>query len=322
MTVLITGGAGFIGSHLIDALFAQGHAIVCVDDLSLGRVENIAHHRGRSSFTFVKFNVLDKDSLRALFAQHQFDCVFHMAANSDIQQGARQVNVDLDNTFLTTFAILECMRDAGTKRIVFASTSAIYGELGMPLHEDVGPLFPISYYGAAKLASEAYISAFCENCGMQAWIARFPNVVGERATHGAMFDFISRLEHDPRTLDILGDGTQKKPYLYVRDLVEGILFIWRHAVGKVNCFNLGVDSATTVRRIAEIVVEEMGLDNVAFAFTGGDRGWVGDVPRFQYDLTKVHALGWKAGRSSDEAVRTAVRAELNDRKRRGKVSEK
>jgi UDP-glucose 4-epimerase len=231
-----------------------------------------------------------------------------MAANSDIQQGSSNLNIDLEKTFMTTIRTLDCMRKNNVKNFIFASSSAIYGEHSAPLCEDSGPLLPISFYGAAKLASEAYISAFCENCTMQAWIFRFPNVVGGRATHGALYDFINRLIKNPQELSILGDGTQEKPYLHVSDLIEGILFGWKQAHEQINLFNLGVEDSTTVTKIAQIVVEEMGLRNVNFNYTGGDRGWVGDVPRFQYSLEKIRALGWKAHKKSDEAVRSAARA--------------
>lgn len=310
MRILVTGGAGFIGSHLIDYLLAEKHRVVCVDDLSLGSMDNIAHHVGCGQFTFVKLNLLEEQALDRLFAEHGFEHVFHMAANSDIQEGAANLRVDLEKTFFTTFSTLSCMRRHGVKNILFASSSAVYGERDTPLREDSGPLFPISFYGAAKLAAEGYITACCENFGMRAWIFRFPNVVGERATHGVIYDFIRRLRDNPQELHILGDGTQKKPYLYVKDLVEAMLFVWRRAGEKINCFNIGTDSETTVSTIADIVVEEMGLANVRYRYTGGCRGWIGDVPRFTYDLRKINALGWKAGRTSDEAVRHAVRAFL------------
>jgi UDP-glucose 4-epimerase len=311
MNILITGGAGFIGSHLADALLAAGHQVTAVDDLSCGREANIAHLIAHPRFQFIKLDVCDEQGLDGVFSRGSFATVFHMVANSDIQAGAKQLDLDLNRTFLTTFSVLRSMKQHGVKSLVFASTSAVYGELAGALREDAGPLFPISFYGAAKLASEAFVSAWVANFGIQAWIARFPNVVGERTTHGVVFDFINRLTDDPKRLTILGDGKQCKPYLYVKDLVEGILFIWERAKEPLNYFNLGVDSDTTVRRIAEIVVEEMHLRDVEFTFTGGDRGWVGDVPRFEYDLGKVHQLGWKARRTSDEAIRLAVQAELS-----------
>lgn len=315
MKLLITGGAGFIGSHLIDALLREGHDVVCVDDMSLGRKEHIAPFLSDGRFSFFELNVNDADALRAVFAKHHFDCVFHLAANSDIKKGREDTSIDLNRTFLTTFSVLDRMREAGVKRIVFASTSAVYGELQETLHEDIGPLFPISLYGAAKLASEGYITAFGENYGIQAWMFRFPNVVGERTTHGIIHDFIAKLDANPQELIVLGDGTQRKPYLYVKDLIDGILFGWKGSTDRINCFNLGVDDAVTVTRIAEIIIEEMGLTGVAITYTGGDRGWVGDVPFFSYNLSRINALGWRAARSSEEAIRLAVREELAHRGR-------
>jgi UDP-glucose 4-epimerase len=314
MNILVTGGAGFIGSHLIDALLDAGHYVQSVDDLSLGRVENICHLNDHPRFRFHRLDVLEREALSRVFQQGAFQCVFHMVANSDIQAGARQTDLDLKRTFLTTISVLECMKEFGVKKLVFASTSAVYGEKDEVLHEDIGPLFPISFYGASKLASEAFISAFGANFGIKSWIFRFPNVVGERTTHGVLYDFISALEKDPRRLTVLGDGTQCKPYLYVKDLVEGMLCGWERSGEGLNYFNLGVETSTTVSQIAQFVVDAMGLKRVELNYTGGDRGWVGDVPRFQYDLSKIHRLGWKARRTSDEAVQLAIQAELERRR--------
>ncbi len=313
MNILVTGGAGFIGSHLIDGLIKETDKVVCIDDLSLGREENIAHLKANPRFTFIKENILRREKIDGIFKKYKFNCVFHLAADSDIQKGAENLHVDLERTFMTTFNILERMKENNVKQIIFASSSAIYGELSKKLNEDTGPLFPISFYGAAKLASEAYISAFSTNCDIQAWIFRFPNVAGERATHGAMYDFIEKLIANPRELVILGDGRQEKPYLYVKDLVEGMIFAWKNSNEKINYFNLGVDSATTATKIAEIVAEKMGLEGVKFKYTGGERGWIGDVPRFNYDLSKIHGLGWKVKITSDKAVELAVDAELKKR---------
>jgi UDP-glucose 4-epimerase len=201
------------------------------------------------------------------------------------------------------------MRKYEVEELLFASTSAVYGEKEELLTETVGDLRPISYYGAAKLASEAFISAFAAMCGMSANIIRFPNVVGERLTHGAVYDFVKKLRANPQELEILGDGKQEKPYIYVGDLVEALLFLPFSATG-VNIYNAGVESATTVKRIADIVCEEMGLTGVEYKYTGGSVGWQGDVARFQYDLSKIHAAGWKAKHTSDEAVRLAARAAI------------
>lgn len=307
MNILVTGGAGFIGSHLVDYLIKENHKIVCVDNLLLGREAFIEHHKRKPNFKFIKADLLDKINLEQIFKEHAFDCVFHMAANSDIQQGAMYAHIDLNNTFMTTFNVLECMKQYNVKQIIFASSSVIYGELNQSLHEDIGPLFPISLYGAAKLSSEAYISAFCENYGMRSWIIRFPNVVGERTTHGIIFDFMKKLEINSKELEILGDGKQEKQYLYVKDLVEGILFIWKNSNDKINYFNIGAEGFVTPTRIAEILVEGLGLKNVKFSYTGGDRGWVGDVPKFKFDLSKLNNLGWKVKLTSEEAVKLAIK---------------
>ena len=311
MNILVTGGAGFIGSHLIDYLIKEGHNVTCVDDLSLGREKNIKHQKGRANFKFIKMNILNKNKLDKVFKGNGFECVFHFVANSDISRGSKYINVDLEKTLQTTLDVLDCMKKNNVRKIVFASSSAIYGELNKVLNEDTGPLFPISFYGAAKLSSEAYISVFCANYGIKAWIFRFPNVVGERATHGVIYDFINKLKKNPKELVILGDGKQNKPYMYVKDLVEGIIFAWKNSNESINYFNLGVESLTTVTRIAEIVVEEMGLKNVKFRYTGGKRGWVGDIPTYRFDISKINKLGWKSNlKTSDEAIRKAVRCEL------------
>ncbi len=304
--ILITGGAGFIGSHLTDSLLALGHNVVVYDNLSLGKLSNLETANGNPEFEFIKGDILNKEEFFNVFKEHNFDVVFHMAANSDIARSHANPNVDFDNTLTTTYNVLLAMKEFGIKNIVFASTSAIYGDTGTSVDENYGPLFPISHYGASKLASEAYISSFCENYGFKAWITRFPNVVGERATHGAIYDFINKLRRNNKELEVLGNGTQIKPYLYVKDLVEAILMVWQKTDEQINYFNLGVESRTTVREMAEMVIEEMGLD-AEIKYTGGNKGWVGDVPAFSYNVDKIHALGWNPKLTSNEAVRKSIR---------------
>jgi len=313
MNILVTGGAGFIGSHLCDILMEEGHNLTVVDNLVLGREENIDHLRCYSNFCFVKKDLFDISILEKLFINNMFDVVFHMAANSDIQKGGEDPIVDYELTFMTTFNILQCMRKYNVKQLVFASTSAIYGETNDLLTENYGPLLPVSNYGASKLACEAFISAFSANYDIQVWITRFPNVVGERFTHGVIYDFIHKLRKNPVELEVLGNGEQYKPYIYVKDLVEGIIFVWRHASEKINVYNLGVESRTKVKEIAQMVINAMGL-NARIQYTGGDRGWVGDVPEFRYDLSKIHHLGWKAKRISNEAVRLSIEKVLETMK--------
>ena len=236
------------------------------------------------------------------------DVVYHMAANSDIQKGGKEPSIDFNDTLLTTRALLEGMRKANVKKMFFASTSAVYGEmLDVKLTETTGGIKPVSYYGGAKLASEALISSYVSMCDMSVVIFRFPNVIGPRLTHGAVFDFIRKLRKNPKELEILGNGTQCKPYIYVLDLVEAIVKLTEEFKQGEEVYNISVESeGTTVTHIAEIVVDVLGLKDVTFKYTGGDRGWKGDVPRFSYDISKVLSTGWKPKHTSDEAVRQTV----------------
>ena len=308
MNVLVAGGAGFIGSHLIDSLLAEGHKVICADKLIMGK-QNIEHLEGKENFRFYKIELADQEKVNQLFAEENIDVVYHLAANSDIQKGGKEPDIDFNDTLLTTRALLEGMRKANVKKMFFASTSAVYGEmLDVELTETTGGLMPVSYYGGAKLASEALISSYVSMCDMSAVIFRFPNVIGPRLTHGAVFDFIRKLRKNPAELEILGNGTQCKPYIYVLDLVEAIMKLTQKFNPGEVVYNISVTSpGTTVTHIAEIVVEELGLKNVKFNYTGGDRGWKGDVPRFCYDISKVLATGWMPKHTSDEAVRQTVK---------------
>lgn len=305
MNILVTGGAGFIGSHLCDSLLDGRNCVTVLDNLSLGKEDNLKHLIGLNGFEFIKGDILDSELLDNLFNMKIFDVVFHMAANSDIAQSYQDPNVDKDNTFMTTYMLLNVMRKYGVLKIVFASTSAIYGNTLDVLHEDYGPLMPVSHYGASKLASESFISSFVGNYGFNAWIVRFPNVVGERATHGVIYDFIKKLRINNSELEVLGNGEQYKPYLYVKDLIEAILFVWRNSAENLNVYNVGVESRTKVKDIARMVIDEMELDS-NIKYTGGEVGWVGDVPEFTYDLTRVKKLGWVAKNTSNMAVSKAI----------------
>ena len=309
MKILVTGGAGFIGSHLDDALITRGHQLTIVDNLVLGRKENIEHLIGNPNFRFIEVDLLDMPKMREIFTEGKFDMVYHLAANSDIQKGGKDPMVDYNLTFNTTFNVLQLLKEFEIKKFFFASTSAIYGETYDVLNEDYGPLKPVSNYGAGKLASEAFISAFSSTYGIQTWITRFPNVVGERFTHGVIYDFIKKLRNNPEELEVLGNGEQCKPYVYVKDLVEAILYVIDNASEKYNVYMIGSDSRTKVKEIAAMVIEEMGL-NAKIRYTGGDRGWVGDVPEFRYDLTKINKLGWTAPHNSNESVRLAIQKAL------------
>lgn len=327
---MVIGGAGFIGSHLCDALLANGHEVICVDNFSLGTRENIRHLSEERNYALYEADAADKQALDNIFAKACPDIVYHLAANSDIQASAQNPDVEYRNTYSTTYQALCCMRKYGVKKLFFASTSAVYGDKRETLlTEDTPDLSPVSYYGAAKLGSEALISAFTYMNDMQSLIFRFPNVVGPRLTHGVIFDFIRKLKQDDSRLQILGDGRQMKPYIYVTDLVDAIVKFSRMDRGTnaisgsntvdrnagVPIYNLGVDGTTSVKKIADILCEEMGLSDVKYEYTGGEGGWIGDVPRFRYCLAKIHAAGWRAELSSDEAVRRTVREVLKNDER-------
>lgn len=310
---LITGVAGFIGSQLADALLADGHEVAGVDDFHLGRHEHLADASRCAAFRFVEADVSDPDratqAVRELCPGQAPDIVWHLAANSDIAAGAADPSIDYVRTLGTTFAVLRAAQAIGAPRVAFASSSAVYGETDRVLTEESGPLLPISSYGAAKLAGEALLSAAAETHLQRIWIFRFPNVVGPRATHGALHDFAAQLVGRPASLKVLGDGTQTKPYLHVSELIEAMRFIVERATARRNLFNIGPEGAgTRVSFLAQAIVERMA-PGTPIAYGGGDRGWVGDVPRFAYGTERLAALGWRPRLSSDEAVLRAA-AEL------------
>ncbi len=305
---LVTGAAGFIGSHLVDALLARGATVTGIDNLKLGRRENLAPALKHPAFKFYEADLNDPAACEKIIADQSvpFTGAWHMAANSDIRAGVADPDVDFQDTFLTTHNLLKLMREHKIPRLAFASTSAIYGDLKQKLTEDIGPLFPISNYGAMKLASEAAISAAAESFLEQAWIFRFPNVVGSRATHGAIFDFIHKLKKNPAELEVLGDGTQEKPYFHVADLLDAMRFITDHATEKLNFFNIGTsDTVTMVKYLAETTVRA-AAPAAKIRYTGGNRGWVGDVPKVDYSVEKLRKLGWSPRLTSNQAVDRAV----------------
>jgi len=306
----LTGGAGFIGSHLADRLLAEGKTVTVYDNLSSGRMERIQHNIGQSGFAFIEANLLDAPKLQETMTGH--DLVIHMAANTDIPGGNQDPRLDLENCTIGTHNVLEAMRANNIGRLLFSSTAAVYGEASViPTPEDVGLLLPISLYGAAKLACESLISAYCHIFDMQAWIFRFGNVIGGRMTHGVVYDFIQKLKSDGEELEILGDGQQEKPFFLVEDCIEGMLCAFRSSDAWCDVFNLGPCSRTRISRCAEIVAEQMGLTGVHFRYTGGRRGWVGDVPEVGLDVSKMKKLGWQVRLTSDEAIRIAARRLLD-----------
>lgn len=305
---LIAGGAGFIGVNLARALMAQGKRVIIVDDLSRGTLEAMAPLRHMDGFSFAKADCSDPDQLLDIIAgqQLQVDEIWHMAANSDIPAGVEDYRVDLKQTFLTTVGILDVMKRCSIGILHFASSSAIYGDLGDTLiHEDIGPLHPISNYGAMKLASEAQIRAALEAFLERVSIFRFPNVIGVPATHGVILDFIHKLKTTPDELSVLGNGTQQKAYLHVDDLVRAMLHI-RELSQRFAVFNIGpTDEGITVQSIAERVRDRVN-DKAAICFGEGNRGWVGDVPRFRYSVQRLRDTGWEPTMGSATAVDRAI----------------
>ena len=307
---VLTGAAGFIGSHLADALLARDDRVIGIDDLSLGTRRNLAAASANSRFSLHEGDLNDveraSEAVAAAAGGAAIDTLWHLAANSDIQAGVADPEVDLRRTFLTTYSAVQLCRRHGIRRVVFASTSAVYGELPGPLAEHAGPLFPISNYGAMKLASEAALTAATTGTLDAVAIARFPNVVGSRSTHGVLHDFLAKLAATPDRLVVLGDGTQEKPYVHVSDLVRGLLFIRYGIDERIACYNLGDGrTSTSVAEIARLMIERRS-PGAAIAYTGGNRGWAGDVPRFQYDCSRIHARGWKPSMTSTEAIATAI----------------
>ena len=309
MSYFITGGAGFIGSHMVDALL-ESAPVTIFDNFSSGATSHYAHHGSHRNLRVVRGQLGDLDAVVEGMRGHS--TVIHYASNPDIARGMTDTGLDLKEGTVLTYNVLEAMRITGAKTILYASGSGVYGDVGYtPTPEHFGPLLPISLYGASKLACEGLVSAFCNQFGMQGYIYRFANVVGRRQTHGVGFDFIRKLRENPNELTILGDGTQSKSYIHVSDVIGGMLYVRQSCPDNVvTLMNVATDDYIDVTGIAEIVIEEMGLRDVVLKYTGGDRGWKGDVPKVRFVLDKVHALGWRSRYSSREAVRKSVREML------------
>ena len=280
---LVTGGAGFIGSHLVDSLVNKGKKVRVIDNFSSGKMDFLSHHN--DNVEIIRCDLLNFENVN--IAMEGIETVHHLAANPDIRLGTEVTDTDLKQGTLATYHILEAMRKNNVHNISFASSSAIYGEAEeMPTSEKYGPLLPISLYGASKVASETLITAWVGTFGGKAWIHRFANIVGPRGTHGVIFDFIHKLKKTPHRLEVLGDGFQEKSYMSVHDCVSSMLHLIDNEKNDVNLFNLGTGDTCSVRKIAEIVVEESGIDNVKIVYTGGKRGWAGDVPKTFLNVDK------------------------------------
>ena len=297
---IVTGCAGFIGSNLVDRLLAQGYRVTGIDNFSTGQRRFLEGALKNAFFRLIKGDLLDLPPLGRAFAGG--DTVFHFAANADVRFGTEQPRKDLEQNTIATYNVLEAMRANGIRRIAFSSTGSVYGEAALiPTPEDAP--FPVqtSLYGASKLAGEALIAAYCEGFGFQSWIFRFVSILGERYTHGHVFDFYKQLRDDPTRLRVLGNGKQRKSYLHIQDCIDAILLAMDKAGDKVNIFNLGVDSYVEVNDSIGWIGETLGV-KPRLDYTGGDRGWIGDNPFIFLDTARIRALGWKPKLSIREGI--------------------
>ena len=299
-----TGCAGFIGSSMVDRLLSQGHQVIGIDNFSTGLREFLKDALKNENFILEEKDLLNLESFSGLL--EEVDTVFHFAANADVRSGTDQPRVDLEQNTIVTHNVLEAMRMNNVKRIVFSSTGSVYGESAkIPTPED-GP-FPIqtSLYGASKAACEGLITAYCEGFGFQSWIFRFVSILGERYTHGHVYDFYKKLKNNPEELAVLGNGKQRKSYLYIQDCLDAILVAHDKASNKVNIFNLGVDGYCEVNDSIEWICKELNV-SPSIIYSGGDRGWIGDNPFIFLDTKKITSLGWIPKLSIQEGVTKTV----------------
>ncbi|MDP7983000.1 MAG: NAD-dependent epimerase/dehydratase family protein [Conexivisphaerales archaeon] len=302
---LVTGGAGFIGSHLVDRLMEAGHEVIVIDDLSSGSLDYLRTWNTSPRLRFIEADISDD-----VPDVGHVDVIYHLAADPEVRTSSMEPSRHYRRNVLATFNVLEFARRTGVGAFVFTSTSTVYGEpRTIPTSEDYGPLIPISIYGATKLASEAMISAYANSYGFRAVILRLANIVGSRSRHGVIHDFIRKLRANPDALEVLGDGTQSKSYLHVEDLVDAVLIAVERSRERVSVFNVGSEDRISVLEIARIVSEEMGLNHVDMKLTGGPegRGWTGDVKVMQLDISRMESLGWRPKGNSEYAVRRAAR---------------
>ena len=304
MKFFVTGGAGFIGSNLADRLLQDGHEVIVYDNLSTGFERFLTNASRSEAFNFLRGDTLDLPRLTNAMTGCEF--VFHLAANADVRFGTEHPRKDLEQNTIATYNVLEAMRANGIKRIAFSSTGSVYGEAAViPTPEDAP--FPIqtSLYGASKLAGEGLIQAYCEGFGFQSWIFRFVSILGERYTHGHVFDFYKQVKTDPTQLRVLGNGKQRKSYLYIQDCLDAMKVAVEKATGKVNIFNLGVDGYCEVNDSIGWISQTLGVQP-RLEYTGGDRGWIGDNPFIFLDTKKIRSLGWVPKHSISEGVTKTV----------------
>ena len=305
MRIFVTGAAGFIGSNMVDRLLAVGHSVVGFDNFSTGQPRFLERAMAHSQFTLVQGDLLERNVLSKAMAGA--DLVIHFAANADVRFGTDHPRRDLDQNTIATWNVLEAMREQGCKRMVFSSTGSIYGEPEVFPTPETCP-FPVqtSLYGASKLAAEGLIQAYCEGYGMQGYIFRFVSILGERYSHGHVFDFYKQLAEHPEHLHVLGNGQQRKSYLYVQDCIDAILMALDKAIDKVNIFNLGTDEYCEVNNSIGWICEYLGL-HPKLTYSGGERGWIGDSPFILLDCSRIRALGWRPRLTIQEAVLATIK---------------
>ena len=311
MKAFVSGGAGFIGSNLVDRLLDVGHEVTVYDNLSTGLLQFLEYARDFDCFRLVKGDLLDEDSLSGAITGHEF--VFHLAANADVRFGTEHPRRDLEQNTIVTNNVLEAMRKNGISKIAFASTGSVYGDATVIPTPENAP-FPIqtSLYAASKLAGEGLIAAYCGGFGFQSWIFRFVSILGERYTHGHVFDFYWKLKQNPSRLEVLGNGKQRKSYLYIQDCIDAMLFALEKSNGPVNVLNLGVDGHCEVNDSIGWICEELGV-SPKLEYSGGDRGWIGDSPFIFLDTSKIRDLGWKPKlRIQDGVLKTIQYLKTNE----------
>ncbi|RLG87846.1 MAG: UDP-glucose 4-epimerase [Thermoprotei archaeon] len=316
--VVITGGAGFIGSHIVDSLMSRGVEVIVIDNFSSGSLENIKQHINKKSFKLIKADLKYWDQWVNAFKD--VDAVFHYAANPEVRISSINPRVHFEENLITTFNVLEASRINDVKLHIFASTSTVYGDAErIPTPENYYPLEPISVYGSVKLGAEYLYITYSKLYGFRSLILRYANIIGPRSTHGVIIDFIKKLRRNPQELEILGDGTQRKSYLYIEDAIDATLHSLNYFIStnkEYEIFNIGNEDWVSVVEIANIIIEALGLRNVKYKYklvTPDGRGWLGDVKLMLLDISKLKSIGWKPKLSSKEAVRKTVR-ELLDKK--------
>jgi len=313
-SVMITGAAGFIGSHMSDKLLELGSKVIGIDNLSSGNIENLQNCNDQNSFQLINEDLKKSENFSSLL--DDVDTIIHLAAYPEVRTGFENPEISFRENIQNTYKFLEVIRKSNVKSIVFSSSSVVYGEPNsIPTSENYGPLLPISPYGGSKLACEGLISSYCYNYGIEGTIVRFANVIGKRSNHGVIWDFIHKLKKNPKHLEVLGDGTQMKSYVHIDDCVLGILDSLNFTKNKVDVFNIGNDDQLDVLSIANIVSKQMELSDAQIVLSGGTsdgRGWIGDVKKMKLDISKLKSLGWKPNFSSKSAVEKATSELLNE----------